>query len=128
MSSSCTKRCAARKDALPETLRARQRIKTQPSDVRWLALLLSTLHIHPVIRVIVSSSRARAQTVAMLGYDDALMTVDRVMVRIDAQGKYAALSLEDYYAAKKAGRISRGDNGIENLAPEVVAADASDGP
>ena len=63
----------------------------------------------------------------MLGYDDALMTVDRVMVRVSAQGKYAALSLEDYYAAKKAGRISSGDNGIENLAPEVVVADASDG-
>ena len=58
----------------------------------------------------------------MLGYDDALMTVNKVMVRIDATGKFAALPLEEYYAAKKAGRISAGDNGIENLAPAADAA------
>ena len=68
----------------------------------------------------------RAQTVAMLGYDDALMTVDRVMVRISAKGKYAALSLEEYYEAKKAGRISPGDNGIENLAPLAAESAPSD--
>ena len=67
-----------------------------------------------------------AQTVAMLGYDDALMTVDKVMVRTDKSGKFAALSLEDYYEAKKSGRISPGYNGIENLAPLAPAAATSD--
>ena len=35
---------------------------------------------------VVSAVMLRAQTVAMVGYDDALMTVDRVMVRISAKG------------------------------------------
>ena len=63
----------------------------------------------------------RVQNVAKLGYDDALMTVDKVMVRTDKGGKYASLSLEEYGAAKKAGRISSGDYGIENLAPAAAA-------
>ena len=50
----------------------------------------------------------------------------RVMVRISAKGKYAALSLEEYYEAKKAGRISPGDNGIENLAPLAAESAPSD--
>ena len=43
----------------------------------------------------------------MLGYDDALMTVDKVMVRIDATGKFAALPLEEYYEAKRQGGSRR---------------------
>ena len=61
--------------------------------------------------------------VAKLGYDDYLMSSDKVMVRTDASGKYKALTLEQYYAAKKAGRLSPGVNGIENLdaTPEMTA-------
>jgi hypothetical protein len=55
------------------------------------------------------------KTTAMLGYDDYLMASDKVMVRVDENGKYKALSLAEYYDAKKAGRITPGDNGIENL-------------
>ena len=55
------------------------------------------------------------KTTAMLGYDDFMIASGKVMVRTDASGKFKALTTEEYYAAKKAGRISPGDNGIENL-------------
>jgi len=68
------------------------------------------------------------KTTAMLGYDDYLMAADKVMVRINASGKYQSLTLPEYYDAKKAGRLSPGDNGIENLdfvAPPREAATRS---
>ena len=55
------------------------------------------------------------KTNAMLGYDDYMIASDKVMVRIDPNGKFKALTTAEYYDAKKAGRISPGDNGIENL-------------
>ena len=50
------------------------------------------------------------KTVAMLGYDDFFSTLDKVMVRTDASGKYAALTMEEYSKAKYAGRLSPGDS------------------
>lgn len=47
--------------------------------------------------------------------DDYLNSVGSVMVRTDASGKYKALSMEEYSAAKRAGRLSPGVMGIENL-------------
>lgn len=43
-------------------------------------------------------------TTSKLGYDDYFMSTDKVMVRTDARGKFTTLTLEEYYAAKKAGR------------------------
>ena len=67
------------------------------------------------------------KTTAMLGYDDYLIASDKVMVRVDFKGYYKALTPSEYAEAKKAGRISPGDNGIDNLdiksenAPAAVA-------
>ena len=55
------------------------------------------------------------KTNAMLGYDDYMIASDKVMVRVDAKGYFKALTTEEYYAAKKAGRLTPGDNGVENL-------------
>ena len=46
----------------------------------------------------------------MLGYDDFFMSLDKVMVRTDASGKYAALTMDEYSRAKYAGRLSPGDS------------------
>lgn len=64
------------------------------------------------------------KTTAMLGYDDYLMSSDKVMVRVDVkEGKFAALSLSEYADAKKAGRITPGDNGIDNLDAAAVVVE-----
>ena len=62
------------------------------------------------------------KTTAMLGYDDYLIASDKVMVRVDLKGKFKALTPNEYNEAKKAGRISPGDNGIDNL--DIVRAEA----
>ena len=55
------------------------------------------------------------KTNAMLGYDDFMVASDKVLLRIDPKGKFKALTTEEYYEAKKQGRVSPGDMGIENL-------------
>ena len=52
------------------------------------------------------------KTIAMLGYDDALMAVGKNLV-LKPDGKYAALSDAEYQAAKKAGKIVR--NQVDEL-------------
>ena len=89
---------------------------------------------NPLILKLQKQSRANKEkneldlyekTTAMLGYDDYMMASDKVMVRVDLKGKFAALTMEEYQEAKKAGRVSPGDNGIDNLDVKAQSAAAS---
>ena len=47
------------------------------------------------------------KTISMLGYDDFFTTVDKALVQ-NADGSYSALTMEEYSAARKAGKVATG--------------------